>query len=77
MDFVNEQDDLALAAHDLFHHGLEALLEVAAILGARQQRAHIQANDGLALQVFRHIARHDAVRQSFRNGRFAHTWFAN
>ena len=41
VDFVDEQDRV-LVLLDLLHHLLEALLEVAAIARARQQRAHVE-----------------------------------
>ena len=47
------------------------MLEVAAILGARQQRAHIQRINARAFEDFRHILLHDAPRQAFGNRRLA------
>ena len=46
-------------------HGLEALLELAAVLGAGDQRAHVERDDPLVLQPFGHVAADDALRQPF------------
>jgi hypothetical protein len=62
---VDEQDDLALGALHLVEHGLQALLELAAILGAGDQRAHVERQQRLVLQAFGHVAIDDAQRQAF------------
>ncbi len=71
MQFVDEQDDAALVLRDLLEHGLEALLELAAILGAGQQPGHVEHQHLLALQRIRHLVIDDALRQSFHDGRLA------
>ena len=50
---------------DLLQHGLEALLELAPVLGAGDQRAHVERDDPLVLQAFGHVAADDALRQPF------------
>ncbi len=45
MDLVDEQDRV-LVLLDLLHHLLQALLEVAAVARAGQQRAHVEREDG-------------------------------
>ena len=67
MQLVDEQHDLARRFLHFFQHGLEALFELAAVLGARDERAHIQGHDALVLEPFRHIAADDALRQAFHN----------
>ena len=42
VQLVDEQDDLALGVLDLLEHGLEALLELAAVLGAGDERAQVE-----------------------------------
>ncbi len=42
VQFVDEQDDFALRFLHLLEHGLEPLLEFAAVLGAGDQRAHVE-----------------------------------
>ena len=45
VDLVDEEDRVRLVLQ-LLEHALQALLEVAAVLGAGQQRAHVQRIDG-------------------------------
>jgi hypothetical protein len=55
----------------LLEHRLQALLELAAILGTGQQPGHVEDQHLLALQRFRHFAIDDALRQAFDDGRLA------
>ena len=49
MQLVDEQDDVAGGGGDLLQHRLQPLLELAAILGAGDQRAEIQRHQRLVL----------------------------
>ena len=71
VQFVDEQQDASLALAHLFEHGLEPLLKFAAVLCARDQRAHIERENGLVLQSLGHVAAHDALRQALGDGRLA------
>ena len=71
VQLVDEQDDLARRFLHLLQHRLEALLEFAAVLGAGDQRAHVERHDALVLEPLRHVAAHDALRQPFDDGRLA------
>ena len=64
VQLVDEQDHLALGVLDLLEHGLEALLELAAVLGAGDQRAQVERDDALVLQALRDVAAHDALGES-------------
>ncbi len=68
---VDEEDDLALRRLDLREHGLQPLLELAAIFGARNQRAHVEREHLLVLEALRHVARDDAMREPLDDGRLA------
>jgi hypothetical protein len=68
---VDEEDDLAVRVGDLLEDGLEALLELAAVLRAGDERAHVERHDSPVLQAFRHIAAHDALREPFGDRRLA------
>ena len=46
-------------------HALQALLEVAAVLGAGDQRAHVERVDGAVGEHLRHLALDDQARQAF------------
>jgi hypothetical protein len=48
---VDEQDDLALGALHLVEHGLQPLLELAAIFGAGDQRAHVERDQRRSLRL--------------------------
>ena len=62
---------------DLLHHGLQALLEVAAIARAGQQRAHVEREDGGVLQHLGHLAVDDLARQAFGDGGLADAGIAD
>jgi hypothetical protein len=51
VDLVDEEDDLARAVGDLLDHRLEPVLELAAVLGSRDEGAHVQSHESAALQV--------------------------
>ena len=77
VQFVDEQQDAAVTLFDFLQHRLEALLELAAILRASQQRTHVEREDRLVLQPFRHIAAQDALCESLDDRGLAHAWFAD
>ena len=64
VQLVDEQDDVALGRGHLLQHGLEALLELAAVLRAGDQRAEVERQQPLVLQALRHVAVDDALRQA-------------
>ena len=71
MQFVDEQDDLALAGGDLLEERLEPVLELAAELRPRDHRTDVHGDDAFALERFRHVARDDAPGKSLDDGRLA------
>ena len=64
VQLVDEQDDLALRLLDLLEHGLQPVLELAAVLGARDQRAEVERDHALVLERLRDVALHDALREA-------------
>src|SRR5690606_41569510 len=62
---------------DLAQHSLEALLELSAVLGAGDQRAHVECQQALVLEALRHVALDDALCQPFRDGGLADARLAN
>ena len=74
---IDEEDDLALGFGDLLEHGLEPVLELAAVLGAGDQRADVQRHDPLVLEPFGHVAVDDALGQSLDQGGLAHAGLAD
>ena len=77
VQLIDEQDDLALGLLHLVQHGFQPFLKLAPVLGARNQRAHIQGENGLVLQLFGDILLHDSLGKSLGNGGFAHAGFAD
>ena len=71
VQFIDEEDDLALGLLDLVQDALQALLELAAVFCARDQRAHVQAEHGAVFQVFGHVAAHDTLGKAFGDSRLA------
>src|SRR5262249_10642677 len=64
-------DDLPLRVLDLVEDGLQALLELAAVLRPCDQRADVERPHALALQPFGNVARDDALREPFGDRRLA------
>ena len=71
VQLVDEEDDLALRGGDLREHRLEPLLELAPVLGARDQRPDVERPDALALQSLGHVARDDALGEALGDRRLA------
>ena len=77
VQLVDEEHDLPLGALHFFEHRFQPLFELAAELGAGDQRAHIQGDHAFLFEAFGHVAADDALRQAFDDGRFADAWFAD
>ena len=77
VELVDEGDDLAFGIGDLFQDRLQAFLELAAILGPGDHRAHVEADDPLALEAFRHVALDDPLSQALDDGGLAHSRLAD
>ena len=76
VQLVDEQDDVA-ALGDLLHHLLQALLELAAVLGARDQRGQVERVDLLVLEQLRHVAVGDPLGQALDHRGLADTRLAD
>ena len=61
VELIDEQDDLALGLLYLLEHGLQAVLELTAVLGAGDQRAHVELDEVAVAQRTRHVAGHDTL----------------
>ena len=68
MELIDEEYHLALALLDFLEHGLQSLLELAAVLGTRDQRAHIERKEPLVFEPLGHIAAHNTLGKSLDNG---------
>ena len=76
VQLVDEEDRIVGVA-ELLDDLLEPLLELAAILGAGDERADIEGQDALVEQGLRHVAGDDPVGQAFRDGRLADAGLAD
>ena len=77
VQFVDEQNDAARLGLHFGEHGFQPLLELAAIFGAGDERAHVEGQQLLVLQAFGHVALDDAQRQAFGDRRFADAGLAD
>ena len=71
VQLVDEENDPPALGLDLGEHGFEALLELAAILGAGDQRAHVERQQLLVLEALGHVALDDALGEAFGDRRLA------
>ena len=77
VELVDEGDDLAAGVGDLLEHGLEPLLELAAVLGAGDHRAEVEADEALVLQALGHVALDDAPGEALDDGGLADAGLAD
>ncbi len=70
MDLVDEQHRIGMR-FELVDHGLQPLLEIAAIAGTRQQRAHVERIDRGLGQHLGHLVADDLPRQPLGDGGLA------
>ena len=73
VDFVDEKDDVAVGLGDLLDDALESLLKLTLVLGTSHERAHVEREELLVLQVLRHVATHDTLGESLDDGGLART----
>ena len=72
MHLINEQDGVLLGGQ-LFNDLLDALLELAAVLGARDHAGQVERDQALALQGLRYVAGNNLLGQTLDNGGLADT----
>src|SRR5450830_3763 len=76
VDFVDKENAVR-AVLQLLEDGFQALLKIAAILGAGQQSAHVERIHDGVLEDLRHIALRDAPCRAFGDGSLADAGFAD
>ena len=76
MQLVDEEDDVA-PLHDLLHHLLQALLELAAVLRAGDESREVERVDLLVLQQLGHLVRGDPGREPLDDGGLADAGLAD
>ena len=77
MDLVDEENDAALGLRHFVDDAFEAFLKFSLVLRACHECAHVERVELLVFQVLRHVAAHDALRQSLYDGRFARARLAD
>ena len=77
VQLVDEEDDLPLGVGDFLQDRLQPLLELAAVLRAGDERAHVERDDLLVLQPFGHVLPDDALREPFDDGGLADAGLAD
>ena len=71
VQLVDEQQDAAAGRLDLGEHRLEALLELAPVLRAGDQRSHVEVEDHLVAQPFGDVTAGDALGEALDDGGLA------
>ena len=71
VQLVDERDDLTVAVGDLLEHGLQPVLELTAVLRARDHRADVERDETLVAQTLGHVTFDDAPGQAFDDGGLA------
>ncbi len=77
VELVDEEDDVAVGFGDRLQHRLQAIFELAPILGPRNQSAHVEGVNTAAAQRLGDIARDDALGETLDDGGLAHPRLAD
>ncbi len=75
VQFVDEQNDVLGPAH-FIHDGLDAFLELAAILGSCNHHRQVQHDNPLVTEQFRHVTIDDHLGQTLDDRGFPYACFA-
>ena len=76
VQLVEEEHDVLRLA-DLLHHGLEPLLELAAVLGPGHEGAEVELEQALVDENIGHVVADDLLREPFDDRRLAHARLAD
>ena len=77
VQLVDEGDDAAVGLGDLLEHGLEPLLELAAVHRSGHERRDVEGDQLLVLQRLGDVARDDALGEAFDDGGLADAGLAD
>ena len=77
VQLVDEENDEPLRIGDFLEHRLQPFLELPAVLCARHERAHVERDDTLVLEAFRHIPPDDPAGQTLDDGGLSNSGFAD
>ena len=77
VQLVDERDDLSAGVLDLLEHGLEPLLELAAVLRSGHHRGEVERQHPAALERVGHVAGDHALREPLDDGGLADAGLAD
>ena len=77
MQLVDKNNKFSLSALNLAHDCFQPILKLAAVFGARDNRAKINGNQFFVFERLRHLARDDPLRKAFYNRCLADSGFTN
>ena len=77
VNFVNKEDDTAIALHHLVDDALQSFLELSLIFGTGNQLSHVEGIDLFVFQILGHIATDDTAGKAFHDGSFTCTWLSD
>ena len=77
VQLVDEQDDATVGVLHLAQYGLQAVLELTAVLRARQHRSDVERDDVAVFQARRHVAVDDALCQTLDDSRLTSSRLAD
>ncbi len=77
VQLIDEENDLAVRLLDFLEDALEPVLELATVLGASHECAHIELDELLVAQGGRHIAVNDTLGQALDDSGLADTRLAD
>ena len=77
MDFVDENQGIAVVFRQIIQHAFQAFFKFAAVFCAGNQSRQIQNQKAFVAQGFGHFAIDNTLRQAFNNSGFTHTRLTN
>lgn len=77
MDFIDENQGVAVVFRQIVQYAFQAFFKFATVFRTGNQSRQIQNQQAFVTQGFRYFAVDDALRQTFDDGGFTHTGFAN
>ena len=72
MHLVDKEDDATFPLAHLGQYGLEAFLEFAAKLCPGKEGTHVESENGLVLEPFRHVPPYNSLSEAFHDGCLPH-----
>ena len=77
VELIDEEQNAPFRLFHLFEDCLQTFLELAAVLGARDERAHIEREERLVLESFGDVPLDDTLRKPFGDRRLADAGFTD